>query len=172
MKKKVYVLMVAKSFPVYHPRAGDETGFKEKIMNLIGWVSMPPKAWMRPITMYIEKKHTIRANHDLWASRAEKINRGEAVLSLRQWTGSPYNSRRDGSKQKEFLRLEKIGIQKIRVLRTTTQDTTTVHTVVEGKMVGIDVVAKYDGLSVDDFCQWFRRGVNGCVIHFTDFKYT
>ena len=70
-----------------------------------------------------KKMHTIRANEDgtafeRWEKRFEKINAGEAVLELFHWSGSPYNSKHDGSKQVVFATLTKedgIGIQKFRV---------------------------------------------------------
>lgn len=182
-KKKVYVLMISKYFPAYHVRAGEKTHFMSKILLNFDKVVMQDEygnqfpssndshdskyaaAIVREMG-FEPKLHTVRNSYALWAARAEKINRGEAVLSLRQWSGKPYRS-----KQEEFLRLEKICVQKIRVLRITMQGLVTIQTVVESKMIGINVIANNDGLSVDDFCKWFNKGVNGCIIHFTDFKY-
>lgn len=168
--------MVAKHFPAGHPRAGEKPNFRAKILfgkNCYWGEDAGNIITIEQLRMsggYPEKMtpkiHTIRSNYNLWAKRAEKINSGEAVLSLRQWTGKPYRS-----KQEEFLRLEKVGVQKVRVIRMTMHGHFSIHTIVEGKMVGIDVVAKNDGLSVNDFCNWFTNGVNGVVIHFTDFKY-
>ena len=73
-EKKIYVLTVSEFFPKNHPKEGLPTGF------------------INAISSY-KKIHTIRANYELWAKRAEKINKGEAVLSVRYWTGKPYNSK-------------------------------------------------------------------------------
>jgi hypothetical protein len=173
---KTYVLMISKRFPAYHPKAGEDTGFRDAILNQ--YHRAPDFVISRKsdgsVTCNVgpQKCHTIRANYDLWAHRAAEINAGRAILSLRQWTGSPYNYARDGSKQEEFLQLKKIHVQKVRVIITKMEDHTTIHTVVEGRMVGIDIVAKNDGLAVDDFCKWFNKGLNeGACIQFTDFKY-
>lgn len=69
-----YVLTVSEFFPKTHNKAGLPTGFINAISNKT-------------------KLHTIRGNYDLWAKRFEKINKGEAVLSVRYWSGKPYNSR-------------------------------------------------------------------------------
>jgi hypothetical protein len=91
-RKKIIPFTVAKVFPCYHPRAGEPTDFKPKILSG-------------------EKGHTIRANYELWKKRIDEVNAGEAILSLRQWIEKPYHS-----KQEEFLQLEKAGIQKIKIV--------------------------------------------------------
>lgn len=170
-KLKTYVLMISRVFPAKHPRAGQQTYFREKIQrNCIGKKSIDGS--FEPFKINIidftdPKLHTIRENYDLWASRADKINRGEAVLSLRQWTGKPYNS-----KQVEFIRLEKIGVQRVKISRLAIDGRhIVVHTSIDGKLIDIDKVSKNDGLSVDDFCKWHKKDIEGVCIHFTDFKY-
>jgi len=146
---KTYVLTVSTVFPKTHNRAGDPTGFVEKIRNR-------------------EKRHTIRANYDLWKKRIDEINSGAAMLSVRIWTGKPYNS-----KQKEvfqFIAEHGIGIQKLEMTPLgwfiddidsdcTTQD-----------------LANNDGLYFMDFSDWFRGKISidmepMAIIHFTDFRY-
>lgn len=78
---KTYVLIVSRQFPAGHPKAGQPTGFVEKI--LAG-----------------EKIHTIRQNWQLWQRRVNRVRRGEAVISLRYWEGKPYKS-----KQIEFKKI-------------------------------------------------------------------
>lgn len=72
--KKTYVLMLAKNFPVSHPKAWSPTGFREKFLSG-------------------NKLHTIRANFPLWVKRVREVQEGKAVLSIRQWEGRPYLSR-------------------------------------------------------------------------------
>lgn len=89
---KTYVLTISRTFPAYHPRRGEETGFVEKI-----------KAG--------EKLHTIRGNLALWQNRIAEVQAGKAVLSLRYWEGKPRKS-----KQIEFARLTAengVGVQEI-----------------------------------------------------------
>ena len=96
---KTYVLMLSQFFPAYHPKAGSSTDFKNKLQAALnGWSDLT-----------FAKLHTIRANYPLWKKRFEQIERGEACLSIRQWSGKPY-----ASKQVEIARLTKddgIGLQ-------------------------------------------------------------
>lgn len=147
-KKKTFVLTVSKQFPKTHKKAGQSTGFVENIQKLF--------------TNNCSKIHTIRSNYDLWSSRAKKINEGKAVLSIRYWSGKPYRS-----KQVEICRLEVIGIEKLE------HPDNFAFAPVEGKRVDWGELAKNDGLSFDDFCEWFkpRQKEPMAIIHFTHFRY-
>lgn len=149
-----YVLTVSKTFPQYHPRFGQATGFKEKINNN-------------------EKLHTIRGNYKWWKKRIDKINKGEAVLSVRQWTGKPYRST-----QVEIARYNKLEYHKIDIEILLSNH--------HGKLVSIKVDKKplvfttkscplinNDGFdNQSDFINWFGQSLeNGIIIHFTDLKY-
>jgi hypothetical protein len=146
--KKTFVLTVSKQFPKTHNRAGQTTGFVENITRLF--------------TPECKKIHTIRSNYELWYKRAKDINEGMAVLSIRYWSEMPYRS-----KQSEICRLERIGVEKLE------QPDNFVFAPIEGKMINWQDVAKNDGLSFDDFCEWFksRQKEPMAVIHFTDFRY-
>ena len=143
--KACYVLIVSEFFPKTHNKAGLSTGFINAISSL-------------------NKIHTIRANYELWAKRAEKINKGEAVLSVRYWTGKPYNS-----KQKEIFVFEKIGIEKILF------DDYFYSCQINGHRFGdMWKLSQNDGLSDEDFEHWFYRydfSKPMAIIHFTDFRY-
>jgi hypothetical protein len=59
-------IMVAKTFPAYHPRKGEPTGFRDSILSG-------------------DKQHTIRGGHG---------NRFDGdTVSLRQWESRPYASK-------------------------------------------------------------------------------
>lgn len=164
---RTYVLIISRTFMKSHPRAGQFTFFKEAIeagvegKRLVAFVTSR-RAGFRHTKMNEQagKIHTLRPNYDLWSARAEEINAGRAVLSLRQWTGKPYRS-----KQKEFMRLEKIGVQRISLLSG--KD----FCYVDGQTQYIQFISKNDGLSEQDFIDWFKKDVDGCVLHFTDFRY-
>lgn len=154
---KTYVLTVSEKFPKTHPKSGEPTNFPLSIKHY-------------------DKIHTIRGNYDLWSKRFEKINAGEAVLSVRVWEGKPYNS-----KQREIFRYDyrrKIGIEKLNMdtFDVGRDDNNDVFLNFEvGKtMVSADLLAKNDGLSYEDFENWFK-GYDFikpmAVIHFTDFRY-
>lgn len=144
---KTYVLTVSENFPKTHPKSGEPTNFPLSIKHY-------------------DKIHTIRGNYDLWAKRFEKINAGEAVLSIRVWEGKPYNS-----KQREIFRYDyrrNIGIEKV-TFRDYLYDIN-----INGKSVDVDELAKNDGLSYSDFEHWFKGydlSKPMAVIHFTDFRY-
>jgi hypothetical protein len=145
---KTFVLTISKQFPKTHKRAGESTWFIENIIRLF--------------TDENTKIHTIRSNYELWVKRAKEINEGKAILSIRYWSGMPYRS-----KQVEFVELREIGIEKLE------HPDNFVFATVEGKPIDWGVIAKNDGLSFDDFCEWFkvRQKEPMAIIHFTNFKY-
>lgn len=140
---KKYVLIVSERFPATHKRAGEDTNFIQQIKDGV-------------------KKHTIRGNYDLWKKRIDQIQAGKAYLSVRIWTGKPYNS-----KQKEILQLTEVGIQELE------DPTNFVYASIAEYPHNWETVAKNDGLSFDDFCEWFniRQKESMAIIHFTDFRY-
>jgi hypothetical protein len=147
-----YVLTVSRYFPANHKRKGENTGFISSI--LLNGVEF-------------DKRHTIRSNYDLWEKRFKKIDAGKAVLSLRYWEGQPYKS-----KQVEFLKLNKdcgIGLQKLEatLLGWFIDDIECDFTIKD--------FAKNDGLSQDDFKEWFNNSFTlhepKAIIHFTNFRY-
>lgn len=146
--KKTFVLTVSKQFPKSHNQAGKSTGFVENITKLF--------------TNGSNKIHTIRSNYEFWERRAKEINEGKAVLSIRYWSGKPYRSQ-----QVEICSLESVGIEKL------TDPTNFVFASINGKEVDWNIVAKNDGLSFDDFCEWFniRQKEPMVIIHFTNFRY-
>lgn len=150
---KTYVLTVSQSFPATHKNKGKPTGFIMKINNKT-------------------KLHAIRGNYELWKKRFEKIAAGEARLSVRVWTGSPYNYAKDGSKQEEvfsFDRRDGIGLQKLQFdiyLGWFIDDV--------DSDVNTSVLAANDGLNKEDFLEWFKEASfrdSMAIIHFTKFRY-
>ena len=99
-KIKTYNIMLSRVFPTTHPKAGQETDFKPKVMAALN--GMP---------CYRKKLHTIRANYELWKKRFEEVERGYAVINLRQWIGSPYRSKT--VLIKTLTSKDGIGIQKL-----------------------------------------------------------
>lgn len=146
---KTIVLMVSKVFPAYHPRKGDYTDFKNLILAEI-------------------KKHTLRGNYELWKNRVEMINSGKAYLSLRQWQGRPYHS-----KQEEFLKLYKVGVQLVEV-KAISADIGCIQLSIDEYFFTSNYIAKNDGLSEFDMYCWFKKCKKGqrmAIIHFTGFRY-
>lgn len=161
MKQKIYVLMLSKVFPATHPRAGQPTDFREKFLAAI---NRDPIEWL--------KKHTIRANYVLWRKRFEQIDKGEACLSVRQWTGKPYRS-----KQFELARLTRedgIGLQKLSFDKDRDGCILFNYFDIDGRFANIEDVANNDGLSFSDWREWFKDydfSQPMAIIHFTPFRY-
>ena len=145
-KKTTYVITISEKFPSYHTRKGQPTNFY-------------------PLVLGKAKKHTIRCNYDLWAKRFAKIDKGEAILSVRQWSGKPYQS-----PQIELIQFDcthGIGLQKL------SEPDNFLFATVDGILVDWEDIAINDGLSFTDFCDWFnKRGSEPmAIIHFTEFRY-
>ena len=112
------------------------------------------------------KKHTIRSNYPLWLKRITEVQAGKAVLSVRQWTGKPYRS-----PQEEIAILtneDGLGIQELKMIdlfRPTT---------INGNRVELPDLAANDGLSFNDWYDWFKSydlKQPMAIIHFTKFRY-
>lgn len=155
MKKQV-VLLLSRVFPIYHTRKGQQTGFFEAISHG-------------------EKVHTIRAGYDRWKHNLDKVVAGDFQLSLREWSGKPYNSR-----QVERLRYggDTLGYQRISMAYDPVSDDLKV--VIDGRrFTDLETLAHNDGLSLDDFKCWMfgatkstdKQLFQGIIIHFTDFRY-
>ena len=157
---KTFVLIVSRQFPKTHKRAGDLTFFSEKIECA---TFCPGECDY--CDYHQPKIHTIRGNYPLWKDRINQIQEGKAILSIRYWSGKPYNS-----KQVKLHQLDKdsgIGIQKL------DNPTNFVWAEIENEKYNWEDIAKNDGLSFDDFCDWFntRQKYPMAIIHFTNFRY-
>lgn len=144
---KTYVITVSTIMPATHKKAGYPTHFPLLILEK-------------------EKIHTIRSNYLLWEKRFQKIEKGEACLSVRVWEGLPYRS-----KQIEIVRLYKedgIGLERL------DNPNNYVFASIGEEKIHWELIAKNDGLSHEDFCAWFkeRQTESMAVIHFTNFRYS
>lgn len=161
---KTYVLTVSLTFPKTHKKAGEQTFFKEKLIN--GLAQLQGKDC---------KIHTIRSNYDLWSKRIAKIQSGKAILSIRYWSGKPYNS-----KQVEICQLDKdsgIGVQELTkndILPDGWYAYTTIRDEEFYSEIKTNELSINDGLSPEDFKEWFRKydlSKSMAIIHFTSFRY-
>ena len=144
---KTYVLMLSKEFPATHPLKGEPTGFREAFRK--------------------NKLHTIRANYQLWKKRIAEVQRGEAVLSVRQWSGRPYIS-----KQETIATLtadDGVGIQKL-----TFFSGRIIYPTVGKYQPSVKEIAHHDGLWPTEWVFWFKNydlSKPLAIIHFTNFRY-
>lgn len=148
---KTYVITISERFPAKHYKAGWLTGFEFSISMDI-------------------KIHTIRGNYPLWKKRFEEIEKGNACLSVRKWSGKPYSS-----KQIELFRFDKtdgIGIEKL--YHSCYSKLPMVHSCLKTQTVSNDFLAKNDGLTLEEFKDWFKDydlSQPMAIIHFTPFRY-
>lgn len=146
-KLKTYVLTLSRVFPKSHKRSGEPTNFGDAFGRT--------------------KLHTIRANYLLWYARFQEIAKGAACLSVRQWSGKPYQS-----KQVEIARLtaeDGIGLQRLDFY-----DSLDCFEINFTECADVDDLAANDGLSLEDWREWFK-GYDitqpMAVIQFTEFRY-
>lgn len=147
---KTYVITLSKNFMKGHPKAGQPTNFKEKFLNG-------------------EKIHTIRGNYTLWKKRIKEVQEGKATLSIREWSGKPYNSKQEVIKNLTVA--DGVGVQML-----TFENGKFEAQFIDGNYCYaiLDTPAKYDGLSFDDFRDWFKKydlSEQMVIIHFTPFRY-
>lgn len=158
---KTFVLVVSRVFPTTHKRAGEETWFVESIKhNLRMECDIPFPSG---------KIHTIRSNYEFWKKRIKQVQKGEAILSIRYWSGKPYHKDDNGIGQVEICQLDKdsgIGVQLL--------EFNGLHGIINGEWITPDILAKNDGLSYPDFKEWFKKydiSKPMAIIHFTKFRY-
>jgi hypothetical protein len=152
---KTYYIIISQTFPSYHPKKGKPTRFIEQI-KLGG------------------KIHTIRANYDFWEKRINAVNRGDALLSVRSWTGKPYKS-----KQKEHFLLGKgeVGIEGLMFKKESLRMPVAVcgdTDFCKAQPILLEGLAANDGLLTPDFEDWFKDydpNSKKAIIHFTKFRY-
>lgn len=188
-KIKRYRLGVSRTFPKGHARAGQPTEFVEKIIAAL--IDYSTGAEINELADFDgstiltadPKLHTCRKNYELWAMRMNEVQEGQAVIELFYWSASPYNYKRDGSKQVVFATLDKntgCGVQELVFYGNSIQipciDTKRTDYAIksEGNLFGIQVLAKNDGLSFEDFKSWFNGSDLSkpmAIIHFTKFRY-
>lgn len=148
---KTRILRLSKVFPAYHPRKGELTNFRHYVESE-------------------DKIHTIRETGQ-WYKIADEVNNSEAILNLRQWSDKPFCSPLDPP----FAILDKIGVQQINITRF--DEDRWICLIDMNRLIPIDVLAKNDGLSIEDFDAWFApkfkktQTWSGVIIHFTDFRY-
>lgn len=158
---KTYVITLSQNFPATHKRAGEHTNFRDAFNAGQVFNRGSECTYLRP------KLHTIRANYPLWEKRIKEVQEGNAVLSVRQWSGKPYRS-----KQEEIARLTAesgIGIQKLEFT-----DNRLRFPYIDDSWENMTSIAKNDGLSLEDWVEWFKNydlSEPMVIIHFTKFRY-
>lgn len=183
-KIKRYRLGVSTTFPSTHKRKGEKTFFKEQIEMALGCRECETEQDLsgRNISncnschnaaLLDLKIHTIRSNYPLWEKRMKKVQEGNAVIELFYWSGKPYHS-----KQIVFATLDKdseCGVQELIFLNNDITQANIQNTELdEFECEDYKYIAKNDGLSIQDFKDWFKSydlSKPMAIIHFTKFRY-
>lgn len=175
-----YVLIATRYFGNRHPRSGEPTFFREKIISAIGGYNNK-LGKLTGANKINPKIHTIRANYKLWKERLEKVQAGEAIISVREWSGQAYKS-----KQIEFAQLDKdsgCGVQELIFINGDINKPTICGDRLPKpswyKGINLIELAQNDGLYVHDFRSWFKdykmmeynQPKSFAIIHFTKFRY-
>ena len=167
-------------FPAKHPRAGEETYFPEAIFNALEYQAKGYIFALEEGMPFDKKLHTCRANYKLWKKRIDEVNLGLAVLELYCWLGKPYRS-----KTRVLFTFDKnsgIDVQELRFSQSSiyapyviTYPSVYGYTVTEAyEDINILNLANNDGLSLEDFEDWFKEyslTEPMTIIHFTKFRY-
>ena len=150
---KDVILLSSKFFPS-HFRAGEETGFRGKVLDG-------------------RKRHTCRRDYAYWKERITTLQEKNGTLCLREWTAIlPGSSRQEdimevpaGTYSVQPLLLKRDGFRFIAE--------------VEGHPVKLEELARNDGLTPEEFTAWFipafdeagKNELSFAVIQFTAFRY-
>lgn len=109
-----------------------------------------------------------------------EVQAGKAVIELFFWSGSPYNSKHDGSKQVVLATLDKAsgcGVQKLEFSASGLIGMIKIDDDFPENTNGgypISELAMNDGLSLEDFNAWFKGydlSKPLAIIQFTKFRY-
>lgn len=154
---KTFVITVSRQFPSKHIRKGEETNFVKKILN----------NYTCKVDEFGTKIHTCRSNYEYWKRIVDEVNAGNAILSVRYWSGKPRKS-----KQVEIVSFDcnsGIDIQKL-----VFENGFIANPNVDWKRIRLTELSKNDGLEFNDFLSWFENydlTEPLALIHFTKFRY-
>jgi hypothetical protein len=157
---KTYILTVSTRFPATHKRKGEPTFFQAYIQNAL--INDP---------LYPQKLQTIRKNYPLWEKRIKQVQEGKAILKVCYWK-IPGGRFVKGNELVEICQLDKdsgVGVQKLEFLNSNIYDPASEITYLK-----ISELAKNDGLSFNDFKEWFKNydlSEPLVIIHLTKFRY-
>jgi hypothetical protein len=172
------VVLLSKTFFPKHPKAGQETHFKEGV--ICGTCNTLPcrdvddvgcKDW--GCNSFIPKIHTCRVNYGYWERKIARLKEVGGALSVRQWSGLPYRSPQEAVVD---IPAENVSVQRLRFDKNREGEISLNFFSINGRgrYVELEDLAGNDGLSVEDFKCWLRGydlSQDMAIIHFTKFRY-
>ena len=125
------------------------------------------------------KIHTLRLDaKGKWAKDIKDVSEGRKFISVRQWTGRPYNSEQiEIGQLTEGENAHGMGLQHFALKWSKVGGKVVASMSVDGHLIPISEVAAHDSLSEADFLAMFtdNKQEEGCtqgvVIHWTNFRY-
>ena len=152
------IITISKTFFPGHPRAGEATEFREKVLSGT-------------------KIHTCRQNYPYWWRQIERIQATDGILCVKQWIDRPYHQ--PGQEPIVNIPADVVGVQRLQLWRTKTSTSYDWIALVHGSPVFLEVLAANDGLTVEDFKAWFAPAfkkahaeyLEFAIIHFTRLRY-
>lgn len=161
------VVTISKKFFPKHPRKGEETLFREKVLSG-------------------SKQHTCRSNYEYWKKKIDRLKEVGGVLSVRQWSANPYRSPQEIVKD---IPAELVGVQKLELHREKKEqydELVNIRAVyydwtakIDGWEHPIELLAENDGLTPEEYKAWFAPvfdkekadTLEFAIIHFTKERY-
>ena len=173
------IVTLSKTFFPNHPKAGQETNFKQSVIN--GQVCERCSGKHSAVICIdlncsdpsiVRKIHTCRSNYENWKKKIDRLKESGGVLSVRQWSGKPYRSPQETiiDIPAEFVGVQKLTFDKDRDGNTFWK----YFTVDRNSAIELETLANNDGLSLKDLKEWFSgEDLNNpmAIIHFTKFRY-
>ena len=177
---KTHVLILSRTFPKWHPRAGEPTYFNQKLMRAVyrdfSNIDVVDREWIKPSVRdrFIPAKlHTLRGNYERWKKIIDEVRSGEAELSVREWSGIPYRSHQ--VEIQRFTNRDYISVQKLVWEEEGLRNGTEYTLRIDGKFFNnYTMLANNDGLSLEDWRAWFAKEDKSqafAIIQFTSFRY-
>lgn len=165
------VITFSRTFPAYHPKAGQPTYFVEKVVKSLHQQGIRPwdidsKIFDEQMYYIVEPKH-----HTIRAGNRWKVG---DKLSPRVWSGKPYNSKQiiiapDIEIKKiwdfEYKILPRQSIWLVNNVEISVCDSYMQQWV---NSEAIKTIALNDGLSLTDLCGWFPKPFKGQIICWSD----
>jgi hypothetical protein len=157
------VIIFSQVFPKYHPKAGQPTGFIEKIFNLI---------YKENTEMFFDNKLPIWLDPRIIETKHHTIRTGNRwkvgdKFSPRVWSEKPYNS-------KQIIIAPDLEVKKvydIMIYPNNEIHINGVHFATFGSE-NCQLIAKNDGLEMNDFVNWFSKlPFKGQIICWSDTSY-
>lgn len=159
------VLTFSRTFPAYHPKAGEQTFFVEKILN--GIAKKDSNGVVDINLLSVEVKSIVSdffllcSSDDVKGHTIREGNRWKAgdKFSPRVWSGKPYNS-------KQIVIAPDIEVKKVWDIKINSADDYC-SILINDNYIGREqslLLAKNDGLEEHDMYMWFNKSMSGQII--------